>query len=133
MKTGMGNLYVTINEIEGKPFEIFAILGKSGQSVTAKTEAIGRLVSTALQHGIPMEKLIEQLLGISGSSQILQTGGSVLSIPDAIGKVMTRYLKERTGKEPELSSSKEICPECGGQLEVSEGCFYCNGCFFSRC
>ncbi len=133
MNTGMGNLYVTINEIDGKPFELFAILGKSGQSVTAKTEAIGRLVSVALQHGVSMEKLIHQLGGISGSSQIMHQGGSVLSIPDAIAKVMTRYLKENTGKEPELSALKEICPECGGQLEVSEGCFFCKGCFFSRC
>ena len=133
IKTGMGNLYITINEIEGKPFELFAILGKSGQSVTAKTEAIGRLVSTALQHGVPMEELIEQLRGISGSSQILHTGGAVLSIPDAIAKVMSRYLKERTGKEPELNVLKEICPECGGQLQVQEGCFFCNNCFFSRC
>lgn len=133
MKTGMGNLYVTINEIDGRPFELFAILGKSGQSVTAKTEAIGRLVSVALQHGVPMDELIGQLAGISGSSQVFQPGGAVLSIPDAIAKVMARYLKERTGREPELKALKEICPECGGQLEVQEGCFFCNNCFFSRC
>ena len=29
-----------MNEVDGKPFEIFATIGKSGHSVTAKAEAI---------------------------------------------------------------------------------------------
>ncbi|HSM89002.1 MAG TPA: vitamin B12-dependent ribonucleotide reductase, partial [Desulfobacterales bacterium] len=44
-KTGYGHLYVTVTEFEGRPFEVFATIGKSGRSTTAKTEAIGRLVS----------------------------------------------------------------------------------------
>jgi ribonucleoside-diphosphate reductase alpha chain len=43
MKTGYGYLYVTVTEFEGRPFEVFATIGKSGRSTTAKTEAIGRL------------------------------------------------------------------------------------------
>jgi len=59
--TGMGRLYVTVTEYEGRPFEVFATIGKSGRSTTAKTEAIGRLVSLALRSGIGVEKIVEQL------------------------------------------------------------------------
>ncbi len=52
MVTGMGNLYVTVTEFDGKPFEVFAIIRKSCKSTTAKTEAIGLLVSLALRSGI---------------------------------------------------------------------------------
>ena len=27
--TGLGSLYLTVNELDGKPFEVFAIIGKS--------------------------------------------------------------------------------------------------------
>ena len=64
IKTGLGNLYVNITEYEGRPFEVFAIIGKSGNSTTAKTEAIGRLVSLALRSGIRVEDIVEQLKGI---------------------------------------------------------------------
>ncbi len=40
IKTGYGNLYVTVNTMDGKPFEVFAQIGKSGYSTKADTEAI---------------------------------------------------------------------------------------------
>ena len=40
IKTGYGHLYVTVTEYDEKPFEVFATIGKSGKSTTAKTEAI---------------------------------------------------------------------------------------------
>ena len=58
MTTGYGNLYVTVTEYENRPFEVFATIGKSGRSTTAKTEAIGRLVSLA---GFRKEQHTERL------------------------------------------------------------------------
>ena len=44
--TGRGNLYVTVNMSEdGKPFEIFAALGKAGGNDSAMAEAVSRKVS----------------------------------------------------------------------------------------
>ena len=69
------HLYVTVTEYEGRPFEVFATIGKSGRSTTAKTEAIGRLVSLALRSGVTVDKIVEQLKGIGGEHPVFQDGG----------------------------------------------------------
>jgi ribonucleoside-diphosphate reductase alpha chain len=95
MKTGLGNIYITVNEQEGRPVEIFAIVGKSGQSLMAKTEAIGRLISLNLQNGVPVAEIIKQLKGIAGGSPLADKGGLILSIPDAIAKILeSEYVKK---------------------------------------
>ncbi len=136
MKTGMGQLYVTVTEYEGQPFEVFATIGKSGRSTTAKTEAIGRLVSLALRSGVKVEKIVEQLKGIGGEHPVFQEGGLVLSIPDAIGRVLEkRYLKDGSYKKQRYGNSLlgEICPECGHTISFEEGCMICHFCGFTKC
>jgi ribonucleoside-diphosphate reductase alpha chain len=134
--TGMGNLYVTVTEYEGKPFEVFATIGKSGKSTTAKTEAIGRLVSLALRSGVPVEKIIEQLKGICGEHPVFSKDGLVLSIPDAISRVLeTRYVKEKPARQYKYQNSLlgETCPECGQTISFEEGCMTCHFCGFTKC
>jgi len=137
MVTGMGNLYVTVTEVQGMPFEVFATIGKSGKSTTAKTEAIGRLVSLALRSGVHVEKIVEQLKGICGEHPVFQKDGLVLSIPDAIGQVLEkRYLRDGEGKgrhKYENSLLGEICPECGQTISFEEGCMTCHFCGFTKC
>ncbi len=137
MVTGMGNLYVTVTEYDGRPFEVFATIGKSGRSTTAKTEAIGRLVSLALRSGVRVGKIVEQLKGIGGEHPVFQKDGLVLSIPDAIGHVLEkRYLndgnRERSHKYRN-SLSGETCPECGQTISFEEGCMTCHFCGFTKC
>jgi len=134
--TGMGNLYVTVTEMDGKPFEVFATIGKSGKSTMAKTEAIGRLVSLALRSGIPVDKVVDQLKGICGEHPVFSKDGLVLSIPDAISKVLEkRYLKEQkpTTRKYENSLLGETCPECGQTISFEEGCMTCHFCGFTKC
>ena len=51
--TGRGNLYVTVNMSEdGKPFELFAALGKAGGNDSAMAEALSRMVSLTLRSGV---------------------------------------------------------------------------------
>ena len=55
VRTGHGNMYVTINvdsEGDSQPFELFGTLGKSGGCDSAQLEAISRLVSLALRSGV---------------------------------------------------------------------------------
>jgi len=134
--TGMGNLYVTVTEMDGKPFEVFATIGKSGKSTMAKTEAIGRLVSLALRSGIPADKVVEQLKGICGEHPVFSKDGLVLSIPDAISKVLEkRYLKDKKPSNHKYQNSLlgETCPECGQTISFEEGCMTCHFCGFTKC
>ncbi len=137
MVTGLGILYVTVTEYEGRPFEIFATIGKSGSSTTAKTEAIGRLVSLALRSGVKVEKIVDQLRGIGGEHPVFQKDGLVRSIPDAISRVLEkRYLKDGSYKKRlkyENSLSGEVCPECGQTISFEEGCMTCHFCGFTKC
>jgi ribonucleoside-diphosphate reductase alpha chain len=145
MKLAHGTLYITVNELNEKPFEVFATIGKSGQSTMAKTEAIGRLVSLSLRHGIPVEKIVEQLKGIGGEYAIFEKDGLVRSIPDAIARILERrYMKmpgangnngtngSRVAVDP-LSLVGNACPECGGTVERESGCLVCRACGYSKC
>ena len=97
IKTGLGNLYVTINEFDGEPLEVFATIGKSGGSITAKAEVTGRMVSLALRYGIPLNDIVEQLTDISGSQPIMVGREMVKSIPDAVGKLLKKlYIDPNT-------------------------------------
>ncbi len=137
IKTGMGSLYITVSEYKGRPFELFATVGKSGKSTQAKTEAIGRLISLALRSGIGVDEIIEQISGIRGEHAVFQDGGLVYSIPDAIAKVLTkRYLAKGKGngkKHAENSLKSDLCPECGQAIAFEEGCKTCHSCGYSKC
>lgn len=98
-KTGYGNLYVTVCELDGKPFEVFATIGKSGKSIMAKAEVTGRLASLALRSGVDVQLVIDQLKGIAGEQPMANGDSVVLSIPDAVGKVLGRlYPPQKKGE-----------------------------------
>jgi ribonucleoside-diphosphate reductase alpha chain len=136
IKTGYGQLYVTVTELEGQPFEVFATIGKSGKSTTAKTEALGRLISLALRSGVEVEKIVEQLKGICGEHPVFHDGGLVMSIPDAISRVLEkRYMSNgaRVLKKTHNSLGGESCPDCGKKVTFEEGCMTCHFCGFTKC
>ena len=134
IRTGYGNLYVTVNVKDGQPFEVFAHIGKSGYSTMADSEAICRLISLALRSHIPVEQIIRQLRGIGGSNPVFAEGGKVSSIPDAIAQVLERHFgKGKSGPESEYRQPAEICPECAGAMNFDAGCFSCPSCGYSTC
>ena len=93
MKTGYGNLYITINDDdEGEPFEVFATIGKTGGFFQEQSEAICRLISLSLRAGIEVENVIRNLKGIRGPMPILTSRGTVLSLPDAIARVLEDHV-----------------------------------------
>jgi len=133
--TGLGALYLTINEQDGKPFEVFATIGKSGKSITAKAEAIGRLVSLALRSGVAVRDIVEQLKGIGGEHPKFQKKILLQSIPDAVAWVLeNRYLSgEKYASAHANGLTKELCPECGEVLTFEEGCNCCKACGYTKC
>jgi ribonucleoside-diphosphate reductase alpha chain len=101
LKTAYGGLYVTINsDDEGKPFEVFATIGKSGGFFAADSEAICRLISLAFRSNIPASEVIKQISGIRGPMPSWTKKGTVLSIPDAIAKILMEHTKREQSKLP---------------------------------
>jgi len=103
VKTGYGNLYITINNDENNdPFEVFATIGKSGGFFQEQSEGICRLISLALRAEINVDKIIDDLKGIRGPMPVMTSRGTVLSLPDAIGQILEEHTKYLRGETPKL-------------------------------
>jgi ribonucleoside-diphosphate reductase alpha chain len=94
IKTGCGTLYVTINENDNKPFEIFATIGKTGGCAASQIEAIGRLISLGLRGGTDPKKIIKQLSGICCHAALMIGEDKIMSCADAIAKVIKEHIKQ---------------------------------------
>jgi len=139
--TGCGGLFVNINETEdGKPVELFATIGKSGNCQKCNMEALGRMVSLSFRNHVPVEKIIKQLLSIGCHKPFGMGPKKILSCPDAIAKALKRYAEEKGNKKEEIQKilneehkGTGTCPECGGALEFGEGCVKCPQCGYTLC
>src|SRR3990172_1694119 len=140
MRTSCGDLYVTVNEDEnGRPFEVFCNMGKAGGCEASQNEAIGRLISLAFRSGVAPQSLIRQLIGIR-CNQPYGLGKNIIhSCADAISKAVLEYMISKqgdAGKEMSVEFDRRIgsaCPDCGCEMEFSEGCEKCHFCGHSKC
>jgi ribonucleoside-diphosphate reductase alpha chain len=160
IRTGEGNLYITINEDEEGLSEVFASLGKAGGSAAAQSEAMCRLISLCLRSGLDPATIVKQLKGIGGPNPVWDNGELILSAPDAIGRALERFL-ERTGRTtvddrrdrataeavaraaattqtfegPGAMPARPMssCPDCGSPVAHENACLVCKHCGWSRC
>lgn len=155
--TPLGMAYITINDIEGSPIEIFLNVGKAGSDVFAMSEALGRVCSLFLRygdHGDKAQLLIKHLKGIGGSGAIGFGPNRVESIADAVAKALEMHVDYADNADPYVTATQEVvmettaqyavskdaatsldlCPGCGSaSLVNSEGCKNCTNCGYSRC
>jgi ribonucleoside-diphosphate reductase alpha chain len=112
IETPLGTAYVTITEDErGQPFEVFISVGKAGAPLMADVEGIGRLISLALRSGIPMAEIHRQLRGISSDRVIGLGPNKVMSVPDAIGIAIEKWMQEKhEGVQQELLAPPSPSP-----------------------
>src|SRR3989442_15610545 len=68
----------------------------------AGVEAIGRLISLALRSGIPLREVYRQLRGISSDRVVGLGPNKVLSVPDAIGIAIEKWMQEKQGIQQDL-------------------------------
>ncbi|AJS57593.1 adenosylcobalamin-dependent ribonucleoside-diphosphate reductase [Paenibacillus sp. IHBB 10380] len=102
VNTPFGMAYITINDLEGIPSEIFLNVGKAGSDVFAMAEALGRVCSLFLRygdHGHKVELLIKHLKGIGGSGAIGFGVNRVESIADAVAKALESHVQSGVGRE----------------------------------
>jgi ribonucleoside-diphosphate reductase alpha chain len=122
------SFYVTVNKKEDIPIEVFISSGRSGDEANADSEALGRMVSIALQYGVPAEAVVKTLRGINGGMYGSYQGRMVASKADLIAVAL-----ETAGVENVLAKGTP-CPEgCGGVLVREENCLKCYTCGYSKC
>jgi ribonucleoside-diphosphate reductase alpha chain len=115
VRTGCGNLYITVNYDEQGICEVFTNTGRAG-GCPSQSEATSRLVSIALRSGMDAESIIEQLKGIRCPSTIRQRDMKVLSCPDAIGQLIEKVMNHQNGNGNKKETLKEVEPEPKGGI-----------------
>ncbi len=162
IRTGYGNLFVTVNEDEFGLVEVFAQIGRGGGYTASFTEAVARLISICLRSGVPVEEIIKQLEGIRSPRLAWDHQEAIFSVPDALAKALRRHVSGQVqGQLPSVESfeekpqvrtdterDKEVrddteaivragfnpeCPECGQPLIFEESCVRCRSCGYSEC
>ena len=139
--SGPASLYVTSNKGENDHVrEVFINTTKSGSTIHGMCEALGRVISVALQYDYRLVgKIARTLEDISSDSVWTNTSlGRVFSIPAALAKVLDNCAPERNGQEdpnPYVEpSSYSSCPACGKlTMRRSGGCSQCVSCGYSTC
>jgi ribonucleoside-diphosphate reductase alpha chain len=111
IETPLGTMFLNITEDDrGQPFEVFINLGKAGGAAMADAEAMGRLISLALRSGIPIREVHRQLRGIASDKAIGLGPNKVLSVPDAIGIALEKWMREKQGVQQELLGGAPSAP-----------------------
>lgn len=159
INTPFGMAYITINDIDGTPGEIFLNVGKAGSDVFAMAEALGRVCSLFLRygdHGNKVKLLIKHLKGIGGTGAIGFGPNRVESIADALAKSLEQHIGEGDSHHAVVDpapiaaavetvaipgsdktgpvQSRDLCPSCGSASLLNvEGCKTCTNCGYSKC
>ncbi|MBH5316953.1 adenosylcobalamin-dependent ribonucleoside-diphosphate reductase [Paenibacillus sp. GSMTC-2017] len=118
--TPFGMAYITINDLNGSPAEIFLNVGKAGSDVFAMSEALGRVCSLFLRygdHGNKVQLLVKHLKGIGGSGATGFGANRVESIADAVAKALDLHGDSEmrqvdgenvVGEEVDVASDREV-------------------------
>ncbi len=107
VRTGRGNLYVTVNMAGNKPFEIFTTHGKAGGNDAAMAEAVSRVASLCLRAGLDPKEVISQLRGIT-DLPAWDEGTLVRSVPDALATVLDKVTSNETKEIFSEATQKSI-------------------------
>ena len=84
---------------------------------TNEQEALTRMISTTLRHGVDIEFVVDQLT---------KSEGTIVSFSKAIARTLKKYITEvKSGK---------TCPKCDSEnIAIQEGCLICLECGDSKC
>lgn len=126
-----GTLHVKVVHVDGKIIELWPQIGKNASEGKAIMEGLGRVLSYALQYGIPLEVLMNQLIGIGSNNAAFGEGMKTTSIMDAIGQAIQIGVDSISGAtnngkvlltDSEEKPNGDLCPQCASPMLHSEGC-----------
>jgi ribonucleoside-diphosphate reductase alpha chain len=146
-----GKVSLTLNSDDAGLYEVFVQVGRSGSDLMAMAEALGRMISYALQVPSTLtaeeraREVARQLRGIGGSRSVGFGAAQVRSLPDAVAMALLKHLEgeggavmSREGEQqlqlPINPARANLCPGCGSaSLVYEEGCKKCYACGHSEC
>lgn len=137
--------YITVNVYEnGLPGEIFIIGSKFGSTTLGLLNAFATAISLAMQHGVPLEHLIEKFSNTRFDPQGFTNDPDIRgcsSIIDYVFKWLAlEFLDEDTYNTNVLEEDNKIqqidnltldgnmCMKCGGMTQKNGSCFVCTTC-----
>ncbi|MFA9288371.1 MAG: adenosylcobalamin-dependent ribonucleoside-diphosphate reductase [Weeksellaceae bacterium] len=104
--TPVGRAYITVNTNgSGEPHEVFMNIGKAGTEVFAMAEGLGRMISLYFRTECllnPQDKInnvIRELQGIGGGRALGFGKQRILSVPDAMAKVLKMHFDYLYGQD----------------------------------
>lgn len=132
---------------DGSPGEVFLNGSKQGSTISGLLDTIAVLISYGLQHGIPLDQLMDKLRGSRFEPAGL-TNNPAVGAATSVMDYVARYLLNRFPTTPseiagELTvstaaviSTKQsgmLCPDCQSMLQFGEGCLLCPACGYNKC
>jgi hypothetical protein len=116
---GCGSIYITINELNGEPFEVFIHAGKNGMCTNTTLGAIGFIFSDMLQDGVPLEKYAKRLVGFECERKITRVEGkgrAAYSCVDVIAKTLLDYFNSRGSSTPATGPAAGLGGAVGDEM-----------------
>lgn len=115
---------------DGFPGEIFVNIAKEGSTLAGVFDSLATVTSIALQHGVPLELLVEKLSHARYEPSGFTTNDKV-KFASSITDYIFRWLAEEFQATPaveQVISDVPTCPQCGGMTKRSGTCYVCMSC-----
>tara|TARA_Y100000034_G_scaffold118178_1_gene158580 strand:+ start:324 stop:2879 length:2556 start_codon:yes stop_codon:yes gene_type:complete len=134
-RTPFGQMHanMTVDPDSGRPYEIFAQVGKGGDIAHADLEAICRLASISLRSNTSPWDIVEQLEGIGSTvSSGISREGEVTSLGDSVSRVLKKYMLavEKYGVEDILTGKidyNDLTEELNDEIKLGSKGVLTNG------
>lgn len=120
---------------DGKLGELFITGNKQGSTIGGLMDGIAILTSLALQYGVPVESIVNKMKGTRFEPAGL-TGNKEIPMASSVLDYIFRYLGRKFAPDSigKLSDTGMLCPDCGAEAILEEGCLTCSvKCGWSRC
>lgn len=151
LMTGCGSLHFTafFDKHSGRLLETYCSKGSQGGCALFMT-GLSRMMSLAARGNISVEHIVDQLKSAGtcpsyavrratkkdtsqGSSCPVAIGYALLDMYQEMQKELVPTIEQNCTTNEKDLPAKHICPECGENLVMSEGCMSCRSCGYSRC
>lgn len=128
--------YVTLGYYpDGYIGDVFLTMSKGGSSINGWAQAVGILTSTALQHGVTPETLVEKLsyiqfdpAGVTGDKEVPIVTSPVDYLARKLKAILHVEKDNRVEKIIQPQETGISCPTCGAIMIRAGSCYTCKIC-----